>query len=323
MTAAWEKMGKTPIEFMVWLKFPYEIMNQPRPLGLKFLNPRIRDTDFFRRASEYRDALKRIPEHELLILVEEEARIFDEENGYSDARALLVNQKAAQFYDQPEAEADFEAWARTPFWSLDEALALSFGKEPGVVNWETIKDLVSVSDFAKRFKSRRRIFTRAELSNALQAVTSPRLFLAWAEQTGLQIPDALVNAIMTHSVYVPDWKTRHDQIQEKEKLLQEQVISLQEHILDLEREMEQHQNRIAELEEKQKHPDKRSLQSFLKIILGMAVVFKGHHPFVRSQSKVKAIHDALTMNGVSIDEETLRRHLASASKIFPEIKPME
>jgi hypothetical protein len=41
-----------------------------------------------------------------------------------------------RFFNQPHAAADFVHWSKMAHWTLDEAVALSFGKTPELVNWQ-------------------------------------------------------------------------------------------------------------------------------------------------------------------------------------------
>jgi hypothetical protein len=38
--------------------------------------------------------------------------------------------EAPNFFNQPDAVADYDHWSKTAHWTLDEAIALSFGKAP-------------------------------------------------------------------------------------------------------------------------------------------------------------------------------------------------
>jgi hypothetical protein len=62
-------------------------------------------------------------------------------DSYNDARQELRRspaQQAAldkeQFFNAPEADAEPDYWGKMEFWSLEEALALSVGKNPKVAN---------------------------------------------------------------------------------------------------------------------------------------------------------------------------------------------
>jgi hypothetical protein len=43
-----------------------------------------------------------------------------------------------RFFNQPTAFADFDHWSRAAHWTLEEAAALSFGRNPEVVNSKVI-----------------------------------------------------------------------------------------------------------------------------------------------------------------------------------------
>ena len=42
-------------------------------------------------------------------------------------------------------------WSKAAHWTLDEAIALSFGKAPAVVSWEKVRGYVSQSHFADQY----------------------------------------------------------------------------------------------------------------------------------------------------------------------------
>jgi hypothetical protein len=65
------------------------------------------------------------------------------------------------FFDQPEAVADFEFWSKMPSWTLDEATALSFGKNPDIVSGSSMEQYPQqYSSFARAYMQRRRLLRR-------------------------------------------------------------------------------------------------------------------------------------------------------------------
>jgi hypothetical protein len=52
----------------------------------------------------------------------------------------------------PMARADFEHWSKAAHWTLEEAIALSFGRAPERVSWEKIKPYVQSSPFAFEYQ---------------------------------------------------------------------------------------------------------------------------------------------------------------------------
>jgi hypothetical protein len=112
--------------------------------------------------------------------------------------------EAGKFYNQAKAQADFSYWLPMDFWTLDEAVALSLGKDPREVNMASIarhlekpKGLFSgpanqPDAFTKAFhdlhlKAKR---SRAMISTELLA---PHDVAAWAQATlGDAIPKPMV-----------------------------------------------------------------------------------------------------------------------------------
>jgi hypothetical protein len=58
------------------------------------------------------------------------------------ALADVRREEDARFFTQPQAKADFGHWSKAEHWSLDEAIALVFGKAPEIVSWDKIKTYV-------------------------------------------------------------------------------------------------------------------------------------------------------------------------------------
>jgi hypothetical protein len=63
------------------------------------------------------------------------------------------------------------------YWTPDEAVALSLGRDPKMANWETVQQLVARSPFARKFAAQREIVLRAKAMGQLWNRTIPTLFL--------------------------------------------------------------------------------------------------------------------------------------------------
>jgi hypothetical protein len=86
----------------------------------KLLSPEAkkRTEEIAREVSEYREFLDQMPFLELEVLhrdVLEKQHIEDDQ---------------ARYFHAPSAEVDIDYWSKMAHWSLDEAIALSFGKAP-------------------------------------------------------------------------------------------------------------------------------------------------------------------------------------------------
>ena len=137
-------------------------------------------------------------------------KLYDEELAKEAAEQLAQaeSEEQTRFFNRPYAKADFGHWSKAAYWTLDEAVALSFGKAPERVTWEAIKPLVDVSPFAYQYWRRRDLALRAAASKQLSERTGPGFFLAWAKRTDLAVPSELEAAITARGIQIAEWKTQ-------------------------------------------------------------------------------------------------------------------
>ncbi len=112
----------------------------------------------------------------------------------------------------PSAQADFAYWSMMPSWTLDEAIALSFGKAPEQVNWPTVEPLIEGLPFAQEYRRRRELVARCVKSQDLSDPIRPNVFLGWAISIGLHIPTDLVSAIEARGFEMIDWRVRYQKL---------------------------------------------------------------------------------------------------------------
>lgn len=136
--------------------------------------------------------------------------------------AKIENEEKQRFFSQPSANADLSYWAKMSHWSLDEAIALSFGKNPRVVNWESIKPFVKVSTFAVEYERRRDLTLRAVPWNRLYDPVLPGLFLAWAKGLEISVPSDLEGLVIKFGGNIGDFKTAYESLEKSYKTLQAQ-----------------------------------------------------------------------------------------------------
>ena len=93
--------------------------------------------------------------------------LFDQERAIACNEIVRRAEREEQdrFFNQPHAKADFAYWIKAAHWTLDEAIALSFGKAPEHVSWERLKNLVQISPFAVEYQRRRELALRARQWN--------------------------------------------------------------------------------------------------------------------------------------------------------------
>jgi hypothetical protein len=271
--------------------------------------------------------------------------------------SLQAEIEAGRAFNLPSTDADFSYWAAASYWTLDEAVALSFGKNPRLVNWELIEPLIWQSPFALEFSNRRELVIRAEVMGQLWDQTAPSVFLAWAERMRFSMPTDLIEAVKSLGIQIRDWKTLYDRNvamaqRLTEKLEQERtaLVTFQATIEDEHRKAVEQQRSLADLtesavkkiatiEEKDRSIAElsaritqlegsslskagdalgaRERESLLKLVIGMAVKGYGHDPKANRSPTSKDIAGDLALVGLAMDEDTVRKYLAEAKQLLP------
>lgn len=121
-----------------------------------------------------------------------------------------AKEEAKQFFNQPRARADFAHWAKLDFWTLEEAVALCFGRSPKVVNPKSVESFRDVSPFARQFMDTLEIATRARAMNQIQGSNIPGFFIAWAKRMELPFP-AELEALVAKRSPIMDWQAACEQ----------------------------------------------------------------------------------------------------------------
>jgi hypothetical protein len=112
---------KEIIEFLVLRNFPPLVLANLSaklpPGGTTTLDRMLRNEE----RKKYRAEIESLPVDLLQSLFESE-RV--------KALTAIQHEEEARFFNQPNAKADFDYWSKAEHWSLDEAIALVFGKAP-------------------------------------------------------------------------------------------------------------------------------------------------------------------------------------------------
>jgi hypothetical protein len=100
-------------------------------------------------------------------------------------------EEKARFFNLPTAMADVAHWGRAATWTLEEAVALSLGRDPDRVSASTVEAFTNISAFASDYLKRRDLVRRALHAGVLVNPTSPGQFLTWMERNDFTAPDKL------------------------------------------------------------------------------------------------------------------------------------
>jgi hypothetical protein len=247
----------------------------------------------------------------------------------------------------PDSEANFEYWAKLPFWTLEEAIALSLGKNPDLVDWELIQIYRDVSPLAKEFWDRRRLAHRHQMTERLPEAIPLSDFIEWAHQTETDIPIALEEAVSARWQQAVDWKqlfydqkAYYDDHIAKWKSLCEGLHAERQELAaivsSLATAIEQRDQSITQLrecwlllevargEDESKvdvEPDKplhtKERESLLKIVIGLAVRGYGYNPAENRSPAFKQMIDDMADVGISLSVDTLRKFLRLGAEFLP------
>lgn len=172
---------------------------------------------------QYESELRALPPEELQKLYEAEAKKY--RNELADQAA---EKERNRYFNHPSANADFDHWSKTTYWTLEEAVALSFGKDPEQVNWNELKNYSrhEHSPFIEQYRKVRDLALRAKNFNQLYDPILPGLFIAWARRIKIEVPKELIQKIEDQGILIADWKDMYDKLKEQYDALQESHTSV-------------------------------------------------------------------------------------------------
>ncbi len=101
------------------------------------------------------------------------------------------------YFYMHESDVDFEHWSRAAYWTVEEAVSLLFGKDPGRFNWEEILRFQSLPSlpFLTSFEKTRELALRAQKVGQLDDQCSPKGYVKWAKYMKIDMPGELVKLI--------------------------------------------------------------------------------------------------------------------------------
>lgn len=231
----------------------------------------------------YRSELQALPMPELAAMVEAERK-----KEATEWSAAVARHEAARPYNRPSAAADFHHWAKSAFWTLDEAVALALGREPRAVRWNEISPLVAISEFAARFGRLRDLVRRSRLVGELTDPVAPAQFLEWASRLGIEVPAELATAVREIDLAAPRGNAPS----------LERVPSASS---------EASGRKDADL-------GGRERDTAYKLVLAMAIKGYGYDPGKRRSDIAKEIAGDVAALGYAIDEDTVRNWLKKAAQ---------
>ncbi len=94
--------------------------------------------------------------------------------------AMGAEQDLHEFFNEEPALARFDHWLALAHWTTDEAVALSLGKDPSVVNEASLRYPNGLSPFVREYRRRTDQLKRAQTAEQVDKILPSLVFLRWA-----------------------------------------------------------------------------------------------------------------------------------------------
>lgn len=223
------------------------------------------------------------------------------ENRYNQAIAMditqakqnAINEENLRFYNLQSANADFVHWSKAAHWSLDEAIALSFGKEPEIVTWKKIEPLKDKTAFAKAYAKRRDLALRATRWKKFGDTIPPVIFISWTKEVHIELPNALIEEVTKVGGVAINWHGQYLKVKaERDEL-------------------------ASKPENKQKSESTRKTENVLQAFAGIAIDAYGYEPKSAKSTAPQDIAVALSKLGKKVDQKTIRNWLKEGIELLP------
>lgn len=124
---------------------------------------------------------------------------------YSERKIELEEIDETLFFNRRKADARIEKWRKLAAWTIDEAVALSFGKEPAVVNLKSLSvpprslSPLTSSPFVRRYRERTDRVSRAHAAGLLGNPINPTKYVKWLKSEMIEAPAAIVGMFEKHT----------------------------------------------------------------------------------------------------------------------------
>lgn len=200
----------------------------------------------------------------------------------------------------------YDYWAKAAYWNVEEAIALSIGRDPRKLTAKAVSGDRKSSRTGAGFTNLLELATRAIRAKQLRWINTPGFFIAWAKRNRIDVPAELEAAVRDHGHQVADWKTAYD----KEKARADVAEAA----------LEEHRSDTKTHSAPRSSTDGLTLkerESLLKMVIVMAVDGYGYDPAAARSPTAKEIASHMATFGLPLDEDTVRKYLKEARELLP------
>ncbi len=232
-----------------------------------------------------------------------------------------------QFWEEPQAKADFIYWAKVPDWSLEEIVALSLGKDPRFVSSDKFVHGTRGTTFSAAYFGLLDLAERARDAGILMDRTPATQAVKWADAAGFPFPKDVVESIRRFArqtrrkppVAVPpvEYKPPDPELATELNSLTElhETPATQ---INTEPAMQEEPVQDPELVDPgiDKSVGMRERDSFLKLFVGLAALHYEYDPSRNRNSSADQISKALKNIGIKLGDDTIRRLLDEGNEFI-------
>lgn len=140
------------------------------------------------------------------------------------SRGQEFRQSILPYYERDNAKADFDFWSKATYWTLEEATALSLGKEPKIINSHRLKQYTDA--FADKYRQLRDLAKRAYIFKKLYDPILPSLYISWCKESDIAFPPELEALIIKRGNFVINWPDHHKKLEVEFAKTKEKLLSL-------------------------------------------------------------------------------------------------
>lgn len=250
-------------------------------------------------------------------------------------------EEAARPFNAIGSPADFDHWSRCSYWTIEEAVALTLGREPSRATLKIVTTYAQFSPFAKTYLRLHDLARRAVSAQQLTEPTYLGPYIAWAKRLDLDVAPGLLAAVEARGVEVRDWKSLFDGLAPLHEKAKADIESLKQSLSTsadqltrlqasadkrtqiLEAELQVLHRTLHELQIAPKSKPKassaasRERGSMLKLIAGLVQTAYGAKPASKRSDIPAELASDLAKAGVPLDVDTVRKYLREAAEILP------
>ena len=222
-------------------------------------------------------------------------------------------------------QGDFAYWAKCPYWSIEEAVALVLGRDPKYANWKSAQPYLQISTGARLYIRTLELANRSVAWKQLTNPTALGAFIVWAKRYEIHVPAGLETEVGKYGHFIGDWKTLYDMkaaeldaAHEREKQLADLIAKTKAQTDALMIQTKETMARLSQKPPTPKEADPREITSLRKLCIGMAIRGYRFDPNESRNSAVTEIVGDLELLGIRVSPDTVRKHLAEGAELLPQ-----